>query len=96
MSEIPYDTCPNPAQMSAGVERYIEDGCEPGGFLFALFSSDLFEAMARADTGNLSGIVAWWSWVRDNAPTGCYGSRDKVEKWVRAGGLRGLLGEDES
>ena len=90
MSGISYDRCPNAAQMGAGVARYIEEGCESGGFLFALFSGDLFEACARADPGNLYALVAWFYWVRDHAPSGCYGSTAKVEKWMTAGGLRGL------
>ena len=94
-NEIRYDTCPNPSQMSAGVERYIEQGCDPGGFLFALICGDLYEAIARADTGNLYAIVAWWYWVRDEAPNACYGSRAKVETWIREGGLVGRRRSDE-
>ena len=90
MTRIRYEDVPLAPQMSRGVERYIEQGCEPGGFLFSLFCGDLFEAMPRADTGNLYAIVAWWLWIRDNAPSPCYGSRAKVEKWIADGGLEGI------
>ena len=57
---------------------YITNGWQPGSFLVAVLSNDLFDAISRADDDtrrNLSKIV---DWIYNNMPSGLYGTREKV------------------
>ena len=38
-----------PESLRSGMRRYIEDGVIPGGFLVAVLSDSLSDAMGRAD-----------------------------------------------
>ena len=76
--------------MVDGVRSYIEDGRPPGGFLRALFSNDLMAAFARADISNTARMRFWVEWLDNHAPLACYGSKEAVDKWIRAGGAKGL------
>ena len=70
-----------PANLRGGVQRYIEDGIEPGQFLCAVIDHDLFEAVTRF-TGppeQLKQIVMWFNM---HAPSPCHGSKRKREKWA--------------
>lgn len=67
--------------------RYIEKGIPTGGFLEAVLSNDLFEAMARADDFNRHQIFEIVSWIYNYAPSSCHGSGLVYAAWIRKGGL---------
>ena len=56
-SAVDYLLIPNQS-MVAGFKNYVEHGIAPGGFMTALLSNDLTNAMSRADTTN-QALLAW-------------------------------------
>jgi len=76
--------------MVDGVRSYIEEGRPLGGFLRALFSNDLKGAFGRADINNTACMRFWVEWLINHAPVQCQGSEEAVDKWIRAGGAKGL------
>lgn len=75
------------------LEHYVNEGVQPGDFLTAVLENNLVEAFARADDQNIRLIHWYVELLYDKAPAGCWGSPEKVERWVRHQGLRfsGLL-----
>lgn len=78
---IDYTSVPVP-YMSGAVERYLENGIEPGSFLAALICNDLREAIARADDNNGRNLTAWVQWFYNNAPSNSWGSRPAYQAWI--------------
>ena len=82
MSEIDYSGLPE--HLRGGMQRYIEHGIPPGGFLTAVLENDLAGAFGRADNTSLAAlhdIVRWAHWVM---PAGAWGSPAKVQAWITA------------
>jgi hypothetical protein len=78
-----------PEHLRDGLLRYVLNHVPTGGFLQAVISNDLHEALLRADEkseAGLLGVVAWCHW---NLPGGAYGSPERYKAWLRA---RGRLG----
>jgi hypothetical protein len=73
-----------PEGLRAGMRRYIEHGILPGGFLQAVLRNDLKEATLRADDTNLLAMRDIVLFMHAEAPSGCWGSREKVEAWAKA------------
>ena len=42
-----------PEHTKGALDRYVDHGLEPGGFLTAVLTNDLFGAVARADSENI-------------------------------------------
>jgi len=73
-----------PDQVRRSLEFYAREGRPLGGFLTAVVSNDLIDAVRRADPTNtvaLSDIVAY---VEYRLPGACRGSRANVAEWLRA------------
>lgn len=79
-----------PQHMHGGVERYVEKGIPPGGFLEALLANDFMEAMGRADAENQEAIQGWAQFIYNWLPNGCWGSPRAVREWISMGGLQGM------
>lgn len=62
--------------------RYAETGCPTGGFLRAVLSNDLMEAVSRADADNRRTLVDIVQFVYMELPRGCYGSPETVLEWI--------------
>ncbi len=71
-----------PERMMGGIKRYIENGIVPGSFLTAVIQNNLREAVGQADDENLKNIPAYVSYFYNEAPSGCWGSKKKMEEWV--------------
>ena len=71
-----------PQSLRAGMRRYIEHGVIPGGFLTAVLADSLSDAMSRADKANRERLYDIVSFVYNEAPGDCWGSRAKVKAWV--------------
>ncbi len=78
-----------PSHMQGAMERYIENGESVGGFLSALLSNDLRETFSRADDTNQRAVLAYVQFLYNYAPSGCWGSRERFDKWQAQGGLNG-------
>ena len=71
-----------PEHTYKALKRYVEDRIPTGGFLYAVLTNDLVGATGRADSENakkLNGIVGF---VYNEIPSGAWGSKEKVEKWL--------------
>ena len=73
-----------PAHMRYGVEMYLEKGQRPGDFLLAVLENKLAESVARADNTNLNHIIEWAKFLYIEMPATSWGSKEKVEQWIKA------------
>ena len=87
MMKVTYERLPE--HMREGVTRYIDDGVPPGTFLTYALANNLAEAYVRADNKNKANMEYWASWLLWECPQEAWGSMEKVEKWIRRGGLNG-------
>jgi hypothetical protein len=89
-SAVDYSLIPNQSMVS-GMKNYVERGIAPGGFMTALLSNDLTNAMSRADTTN-QALLAWtidddgepvappWiKWLIWDVPGNLCGSKEAVD-----------------
>jgi len=74
--------------MLAKLQRYIDVGCPVGGFLRAVISNDLREAVGRADERNISNLPAYVVWLYNEAPSGASGSPEAYQLWLGHRGMR--------
>jgi len=71
-----------PAHTKAALDRYVNDRIVPGGFLMAVLSNDLFGAVGYADSHNLAALPDIVKYVYNELPSGCWGSKEAIWKWV--------------
>lgn len=71
-----------PPHMMAAMQRYVQEGVQPGSFLSAIISNDLKEACARADDINKDLIWEYAHWFYNHAPSSCWGSPENMENWI--------------
>jgi hypothetical protein len=76
-----------PEHLRRGLSTYILRGSPPGQFLTAVLEHELFEAMGRADEESRARLFDLVSYIYNEAPAGCHGSRERVQEWIEAGGL---------
>ena len=76
-----------PERMRGGLVRYILHGVIPGHFLTAVLEGDLFEAMKRADDENQLLFRNYCMFLWNYAPSGCFGTAERVKDWNKDGGL---------
>lgn len=87
MSLRDYNNIPQYTRES--LERYVKEGIPPGDFLRAVLANDLQKAVSHADNENTGAIVALAVWIYNRAPSSCWGSKDAVSNWIKAGGSSG-------
>lgn len=78
-----------PKRITESIDRYVKTGALPGGFLRAVISNDLKNAIGSADDENkavLDLIVMYMTW---ETPSKCWGSIVKMDNWAYLGGLEG-------
>lgn len=68
---------------------YIEYGKPPVGFLRAALENDFRTAVLEADPINREWIFHWAQWLHWDVPSIAWGNREKVDQWIRDGGLQG-------
>lgn len=78
-----------PSHMQDTVIGYLMDGKPVGGFLRAVLEDSLVESFAHADSINSAFISAWAEWLYNHVPLSAWGSGEKVDKWIEAGGING-------
>lgn len=79
-----------PEHIRDGVRLYIEHGVPPGGFLTAVISNDLKNALGRADDIHRPRLHDIVRFFYCDAPAGCWGSPEALDEWIDAGGLIGI------
>ncbi len=85
--DINYDRLPE--HMRGGARRYIERGIPPGNFMQAVIRNDLFDALGRADDINRHRLYDICCFFYNDAPSGCFGSLERLSTWMKQGGLSG-------
>lgn len=63
------------------IDRWVRYAQPTGHFLSAVLSNDLKEAVARADSDNLAGLVHIVAYLYNRCPSGCWGSPERVREW---------------
>lgn len=76
-----------PAHMHEGLTMYLRYGIRPGRFLTAMLAGEFMEACAQADVENQQALFGYARFF-NNLPPICYGSRERVEKWLQLGAER--------
>ena len=69
-------------QSKESLYNYLVHGLEPGGFMTAVLSNDLYGACARADSANIDLLQKYALWIVNHAPYGSYGSAEMVRGWL--------------
>ena len=70
-----------PERFKQAIDRYVQSGIIPGGFLHAVLVNDLTGAVIRADDESiqiLPDIVKYLYW---EVPSACWGTPRKVSEW---------------
>ncbi len=62
--------------------RYVEHRVPTGGFVQAVLSNDLREAIGRADAENLEDLVEIVRFCYWEIPGPCWGSPEAVREWL--------------
>lgn len=81
---VPIDYSGLPCHLREGTQRYIEHGVPTGGFFTAVITNNLQEACARADLINRHQLFNIVHWFYNEAPHGCCGSPEKMDRWLQA------------
>jgi len=81
VSENSYDRLPE--AMREHARAYVERHQPVGGFLTAVLSNDLVNAIGRADAENVLYMAEWAMWLWNDIPAPCWGSPEKVRAWLR-------------
>ena len=71
-----------PDNTKGSLERYINRGIAPGNFLLSVLSNDLKGSMTRADLFNREALYHIVAWLHNYAPSGCWGSKERVSDWI--------------
>jgi len=64
------------------LQRYVEQRIPTGGFLYAVLTNDLFEAMGKADEKNRVALHQICMLVYNELPSVCWRTHEKVEEWL--------------
>jgi hypothetical protein len=74
-----------PDHTQGALTRYFLYAIEPGSFLQAVLSNDLYSSVARADNFNQPALADIVKWLIDNAPDGSWGHSDYYKEWIAKG-----------
>lgn len=75
---------PIPQITKEAIGGYVEKGVAPGHFVTKVLENDLFGAIGHADATNLKHISDIVKYVYCQTPSGCWGSKKKVDEWLKA------------
>jgi len=71
-----------PAHTREALERWINEGLMPGAFVRSVLENDLVGATMRADVENAPRLASIVQYLNMEAPSPCWGSREKVLAWA--------------
>ena len=72
-------------EIKESLDRYTQERIPAGGFLEAVLENNLMEAIGRADEENIRDIHEICSYVYNNMPYNCHGSKNIVNEWLKDG-----------
>ena len=72
-----------PEHTLAALDRYVNHRLQPGGFLTAVLSNDLFSAVGRADSQNKLVLAEICQYIYNEVPGNAWGSYDAVRKYLK-------------
>jgi len=72
-----------PERMMNGMQLYIEEHYPTGDFLRSVLCNDLRSAIDRADDENIANLPAYIGFLYNQAPSDCWGSKEKYEAWIK-------------
>lgn len=79
-----------PQHMVKGVKLYVINGVKMGEFGDRIFRNDFMGAATYADPINFKHLDNWARFMVNALPHMCYGSSEKVDQWLKDGGLIGI------
>lgn len=71
-----------PNSVRESLDRYVNQGIKPGGFVTAVLENNLMEAIGRADHINIEFLKDICGHIYNNLPAPCHGSPAKVQAWL--------------
>jgi len=77
-----------PQHMHESISEYVLHGRPPGGFLNAVLENDLMESAGLADDQNRECLFQYAKLLY-LLPYDSWGSPEKVQAWIKKGGLEG-------
>lgn len=72
-----------PERVLNNLLAYVKGEEAPGGFLYAVLSNDLFQAIGRADTEMKPLIPLLVHYIHWEVPGSCHGSHEHVKRWIK-------------
>lgn len=79
-----------PAQIKFAIDYWALDARIPGDFVKSLLENNLHKAVIGADPESLANLKDIVLYVVNEIPAPCWGSPEKMEKWVIKGGQKGM------
>lgn len=73
------------------IDRYIKYGYSPGTFLEAVLFNNLTESLDFADEQNSRDLREICKYINEKAPSAAWGDEEKVYRWQKVGGMRGMM-----
>ena len=71
-----------PEHLMRRIKMYVDHGQNLGGFLYAIFTNDLFKAVGKADDINMPLIQIYVAYIVNEVPYNCHGSKEIVDLWI--------------
>ena len=71
-----------PQRTKESLDKYVNEKIPTGGFLLAVLTNDLFEAVERADIDNKKALNDICRYIYNEMPSACWGSPQIVKKWL--------------
>jgi len=84
-----------PLFLKEALDQYAADGSPPGGFLTACLENKFVQACTGADLQNQTFLISIALYIYNDIPSDCWGSNEKVDAWIAAGGIDGFYKENE-
>lgn len=70
-----------PSHLMGAIDRYLQHGITPGGFLTAVITNDLAGAFNRADAISRHYLFDIVKYFWNYAPSSCWGSSEAMNEW---------------
>lgn len=77
-----YEKCPE--RYRKAFHNYIEEHTPTGDCFKAILANNLREALGRADDQTEKDLRAIVIFLMNEAPAECWGTREKVDAWLKA------------
>jgi len=77
-----------PEHTQGAIEDYVLRGWEPGSFLSAVITNDLYRAAQSADHINKASLADISLWLYHNSPASSIGSAEAMQNWCNDKGDR--------